>query len=126
MGNVPSCVGVPESTPLEASINPVGNVLDVLKVTVPTPPLCVNVRLNATPAVPLALPGFVTVMVGQPITSVYVNPVPIQPALSVAFTIMGKVPVCVGVPESVPFEASIKPVGKVLAVLKETAPMPPV
>jgi len=45
--------------------------------------------------------------------------------LSVALTVTGKVPVCVGVPDSVPFAASVKPAGKALAVLKVVVPLPP-
>lgn len=125
MGKAPNCVGVPESTPFEASVNPVGKVLEVVNATVPIPPLCVKVWLNAVPEVPVVIVGFVTVIVWQPITSVYVAPVPIHPLLSVAFTVMGNEPVCVGVPDNVPFEASVKPVGNVLEVLNVVVPMPP-
>ncbi len=60
-------------------------------------------------------------------TSVYVAPVPVQPFASVALTVIGKEPVCVGVPESVPFAASVRPAGSVPeARLNVTAPMPPV
>ena len=39
---------------------------------------------------------------------------------------MGKVPVCVGVPERTPAVERVKPVGKVLAVVKVISPVPPV
>ena len=51
---------------------------------------------------------------------------PVQPLASVAFTTIGNEPVCVGVPESVPLVASVKPAGSVLAVVKVVAPNPPV
>ena len=47
--------------------------------------------------------GF-TVIVWQPMTSVYVR-VPVQPLASVAVTVIGKLPVCVGVPDSTPVAA---------------------
>lgn len=72
------------------------------------------------------MPGLVTVIVWHPITRLYVVLVPIQLLLSVTFTVIGNVPVCVGVPLSVPFVASMRPVGKVLDVLNVTGVMPPV
>ncbi len=47
-----------------------------------------------------------------------------QPLLSVALTVNGKLPVCVGVPASKPAEDRVIPVGRVLAVLNVVAPMP--
>ena len=44
---------------------------------------------------------------------------------SVALTVIGKLPATVGVPLSVPFEASVTPAGRVLAVVKTIAPVPP-
>ena len=47
--------------------------------------------------------GFVTVIVWQLMTSVYVAPVPVQPFASVTVTTIGKVPgLTVGVPERTP------------------------
>src|SRR5207302_8226243 len=43
----------------------------------------------------------------------YVGPMPLQPFESVALTVIGKLPVCVGVPERTPFEASVRPAGNV-------------
>ena len=55
----------------------------------------------------------------------YVAPVPLQPFASVAVTVIGKLPTTVGVPDSVPFEASVRPDGSVpLASAKVVAPMP--
>jgi hypothetical protein len=45
--------------------------------------------------------------------------------LSVALTVIGKLPVCVGVPLSTPADDKVKLVGKVLAVLNVVVPMPP-
>ena len=53
-------------------------------------------------------------MVWQAMTSVYVGPVPVQPLPSVTLTVIGNVPVCVGVPESSPAAESVRPVGSVL------------
>ncbi len=45
--------------------------------------------------------------------------------LSVAVTVIGKLPVCVGVPARTPAIESVVPVGSVLAVVKFVVPMPP-
>ena len=79
MSKPPACVGVPERRPLAASVIPIGRALTVENVVVPTPPVCVNVWLKGAFAVPAVTPGFVTVIVWQEITSVYVDPVPVQP-----------------------------------------------
>ena len=84
IGNEPVCVGVPESVPLAASVRPAGSVLAVVNVAPPMAPVCVNVWLNAVPAVPVVVAGLVTVMVWQPMVSVYVAPMPEQPLASVA------------------------------------------
>src|SRR5450755_188487 len=86
IGNVPCCCVVPESTPLVESEKPLGNVLAVVNVPVPCAPLCVNCSLNAALTVPVAFAGFVTVIVWQLMTRVYVAPVPEQPLLSVTDT----------------------------------------
>jgi hypothetical protein len=66
IGNEPVCVGVPERTPFGARVRPAGSVpLARVKTGVPMAPVCVNVSLNALPAVPLPLAGLVTVMVWQ-------------------------------------------------------------
>ncbi len=49
-----------------------------------------------------------------------------QPLLSVAVTVIGNEPVCVGVPESVPFVASVRPAGSVLEVVNVAVPIAPV
>src|SRR5437868_7087323 len=43
----------------------------------------------------------------------YVGPMPLQPFESFALTVIGKLPVCVGVPERTPFDASVKPAGNI-------------
>ncbi len=55
-------MGVPLSTPAEESVRPEGNVLAVLKLSGATPPDCANDSLKATPDVPLAFRGLLTVI----------------------------------------------------------------
>ena len=64
-----------------------------------------------------------TLYVWQLTTSVYVAPIPVQPFASVAVTMIGNEPVCVGVPERTPFAPRVRPVGSVDAVENVTAPM---
>src|SRR5262245_20142619 len=65
-----------------------------------------------------------TAMVWQPMTSVYVR-LPAQPFASVAVTVMGKVRVCVGVPDSTPVEVlSVMAVGSVPVTDQVMVPMP--
>ena len=53
IGNVPNWVGVPESTPAADNVMPVGRVLVVVKVALPTAFVCVNVTgVYGTPKVP--------------------------------------------------------------------------
>src|SRR4051794_12710520 len=100
--------------PVDERLRPEGSVLDVENVAVPMAPLCVKVALKIASTVPVSFAGFVTVMVWQEMTSVYVAPVPVQPLLSVTVTTIGKLPVCVGVPERTPAAESVRPVGSVL------------
>ncbi len=104
IGKVPFCPGVPERTPAVDRVSPLGSVDAVVKaagVCVPTPD-CVKVWLNGASTVPVVVPGFVTVIVWQAMTSVYVAPVPVQPLESVTLTTIGKLPFCPGVPERTP------------------------
>ena len=123
IGKLPVCVGVPFNTPVDDNVNPAGNepVFNV-KVAPPTAPVCVKVWLKATPAVPVVVTGLVTVMVWQLITNVYVEPVPIQPCPLVTFMVIGKLPVCVGVPLNTPADDNIKPVGNVPVLMVNVAP----
>ena len=125
IGKVPTTVGVPESVPFVASVNPEGNVLDVENVAPPTAPLCVNVCVNGAAATPVVVAGLVTVIVGQVMTRLYVVPVPVQPLPSVTVTTTGNVPVWVGVPERRPADESDKPAGKALAVVNVAPPTAP-
>lgn len=50
---------------------------------------------------------------------------PVQPLASVAVTVTGKLPVCVGVPESVAPE-NVNPVGSVPVKENVVVPIPPV
>ena len=64
MGKLPVCVGVPLNTPAVDKVNPVGSVPElIVKVDPPMEPDCVKVWLNAVPVVPVAVTGFVTVIV---------------------------------------------------------------
>src|SRR5258708_684522 len=111
MENVPGCVGVPAFVPFASRESPVGSVpLASKNVVVPMPPLCVNIWLNGVPTVPVVTAGFVTVMVWQPIIKVKLSD-PVQPLESVATTAIVDVPLCVGVPDSVPSAASVLPFG---------------
>src|SRR6188768_1328568 len=109
IGNEPFCVGVPERTPFVASVSPAGRVLAVVNVAVPMAPVCVKVSLNGALTVPAVLTGLVTVMTWQPMVRLYVALTPVQPLLSVTRTVIGNEPTCVGVPESTPFAASVRP-----------------
>ena len=64
------------------------------------------------------------VTAGQAIESVY-DLLPVQPLESVAVTVIGELPVCVGVPDSVP-EAKAMPEGSVPVSDQVIAPTPPV
>src|SRR3954451_9147553 len=66
IGKLPVTVGVPERTPFEASVRPVGSVpLASENVAVPMAPACVKVWLNGDPAGPLETTGLMTVMTLQ-------------------------------------------------------------
>src|SRR5947209_4258003 len=57
--------------------------------------------------------------------SVYVAAVPVQPFESVTFTTIGKVRVCVGVPDRTPAADSVRPAGRVLVVVKVAVALAP-
>src|SRR5205807_939558 len=65
------------------------------------------------------------VMAGQVIVNVYGGFVPVQPLESVTVTTIGKAPLPLGVPESVPLAASVRPVGSVEEVVNVAVPMAP-
>ena len=55
---------MPLNTPAVDNAKPVGKVpVFMVKVDPPIDPLCVKVWLNTTPAVPVVVPGLVTVIV---------------------------------------------------------------
>ena len=67
-----------------------------------------------------------TVIAGQLIVRLYVGPVPEQPFASVAVTVIGKEPVCVGVPERTPVDGlSPRPLGKAPLSDQVIVPVPP-
>src|SRR3954451_6177405 len=123
IGNVPDCVGVPERTPVALfSVMPAGSVEAVLYATVPIVLPEVKVTVNGALTVPVLVAGLVTVMVWQPMTSVYVPPFAEQPLPSTTCATIGNEPVCVGVPERTPAVESESPAGSVLAVVKVKVP----
>ena len=68
--DAPTCVGVPESTPVEESVNPLGSVpLVTAKLYGAVPPLAVIVWLYDVPTVPSGSVGGLKVMAGQSIVS---------------------------------------------------------
>ena len=63
-GKLPVWVGVPLNTPADDKLKPVGKVpVFMVKVDPPIDPDCVKVWLKDTPAVPVVVAGFVTVIV---------------------------------------------------------------
>src|SRR6185295_16349952 len=105
----PVCVGVPPSTPVDASsVRPAGSVPITLHVMAPLLPAWVKVALKAVPAVPVFVAGAVTVIVGQLIINVWLC-VTVQLFASVALTEKLNEPGCVGVPLMSPPRLSINP-----------------
>ena len=93
IGKVPGTVGVPLKVPFANSVNPVGKVPEFnVKLTAPTPPVCVKVWLNGALTVPVATPGEVTVIGAQLTVNVKVL-VLARPQLSVAVTVTVKGPI---------------------------------
>ena len=83
-----------------------------------------KVWLKGMLTVPVVVAGLVTVITWQAMVSVYVALTPEQPFASVALTVIGNEPVCVGVPERTPAAESVRPVGSVpLLSVNVTAPM---
>jgi hypothetical protein len=123
IGKVPFFPGVPERTPADESVSPLGSVEVVEKVTEPVPPDCVKAWLKAASTVPVAVDGFVTVIVGQVVTRLY-DVAPTQPAASVAVTVTGNVPGTVGVPERTPPE-NVIPGGNAPVSVKVYGLVPP-
>src|SRR5207302_2310213 len=122
IGNAPVCVGVPDRTPAADSVRPVGSVLTVVNVTAPMLFVVVKLWLKTTLTVPLLVAGLLTVMTWQPMVSVYVPPLAEQPLASTTCTVIGKLPVCVGVPERTPAVDSVRPVGSAPLLSENVAP----
>src|SRR5438270_527933 len=124
IGNEPFCVGVPERTPVALlRVMPAGSVEAVVYETVPMVLPEVKVTVNGALTVPVFVTGLVTLMLWQPMTSVYVAPLPEQPFPSTAWTTIGNDPICVGVPDRTPAVESVRPLGSALAVVNVTVPM---
>src|SRR5262245_46604617 len=126
IGKLPVCVGVPDSVAVPVlTVIPVGSVPVSAHVMAPLPPLCVNSCEYGLPAVPAGIVAGSTVIVWQLMTSVTAR-VPKQPFASVARTVIGKLPVCVGVPESTPVAVlKLRPVGSVPVSDHVMVPTPP-
>src|SRR5262245_40371055 len=127
IGKLPICPGVPDSTPVDGfSVRPVGSVPVTDQVTVPMAPVCVNVCEYGVPAVAAGMVAGFTVIAWQLITSVTLR-LPMQLLPSLALIVIGKLPVCVGVPDSTPVDVlSVMPVGNVPVTDQVTVPMAPV
>src|SRR5580704_19692076 len=121
---VPPCVAVPDSSPAVLRCSPVGNVLAVVNVTAPTPPLCVNCTWYGSNSTATGTVVGVTLIVEQPIDIVYPL-LPVQLCESVAVTVIGKVPVAVGVPDSTPAVLRVNPSRDPVSA-NVTVPTPPV
>src|SRR3954447_17695247 len=128
IGKLPDCVGVPESTPPAENVRPAGRTpLLSENVAPPMAPLCEKIWLKAAFTVPVVVAGFVTVTTWQLMMRLYVGPTPVQPPASVTLTVIGNVPLPVGVPERTPAAESVRPGGSVPVLsAKLTGVVPPV
>ncbi len=121
-------MGVPDSTPVDGfSVIPVGRVPVTDQVMVPMPLVWVKVCEYGVPAVPA---GMVVGIHGDGLAADDERVrcgCPMQPLASVAVTVMGKLPVWVGVPDRTPVDGlSVTPVGSVPVTDQVMVPMPPV
>src|SRR3954447_2363187 len=119
---VPASVAVPSL--LLTKVTPPGSApLSLISIEAPLgKPVVVTENVPAWPTLNVA--AFALVMAGGWLmTSVYVAPLAEQPLASTAWTTIGNEPLCVVVPDSVPFAASVKLVGSVLAVVNVTVPI---
>src|SRR4051794_39059053 len=100
IGNEPVCVGVPERTPAADSPRPAGSEpLLSVNVTGAMALPAVKLWLNATLTVPLFVAALLSSDLWQLMVRMYVALMPKQPFASVALTVIGNEPLCVGVPE---------------------------
>ena len=119
--------GIPERTPARLKVRPEGSVPAEDQAMPPTPPDCVNVTgVIADPSTPLIGPLAPTVIVGHWIVRVTARS-PKQELASVARMVIGKDPVCSGVPERTPVPGSSDmPLGRAPVTDQVIAPTPPV
>lgn len=113
-GKIPPTVGVPDSTPLEERVTPVGNVPVSLNVG-GGEPVADTVKVPAVPSINVVADTVVMVgalFVAEGLTTNEKLCVTGDPTPLVAVMVIGKVPLCVGVP---PKELNPKaiPVGRV-------------
>jgi len=112
IGKFRSASDRPESTPFAASVSPLGNVpLASENVSSLLRRLCESLA-ERRPATPLLTAGFVTVIVGTDDLQRVVARRRCSPASSVDHDRDGETAVTIGVPESTPFEPSVRPLGK--------------
>ena len=112
----PAVVGVPAKTPEVFIVTPAGNVpAEIVQLTGAVPPLNVIVALYACVTVPLGKEAVVICSGGGLMTRVNAR-CAVCAALSVTFMVTPKLPATVGVPEIVPPEESVTPVGSAPAI----------
>ncbi len=110
----PATVGVPERTPADESVKPVGNEpLATLYVGVGVPLATKVNNVNAVPVIPLVAGVWALNDVGACVTVIVIGELLILPTLLLACTVKVYEPAAVGVPESTPAEESARPVGNV-------------
>ena len=111
--NVLAAVGVPDSNPPPLSVSPVGSAPEARSHVIGSvPPVCVNcVAGYDVPVVPFGSDPGPIVIVGQ-FTVIVTVTSPKQPFASVALTVTGNEPCCVGVPDTSPVAVlNVRPVG---------------
>jgi hypothetical protein len=111
IGNVPFCVGIPLSKPVEDKLKPGGRPVNWDHETAPVPPLDINCAAYGVPGIP---PGrLVVVMLKGEHTTVIGNAALVMFAPeSATWTVAVVVPALVGVPPTTPAEERVKPAGR--------------
>ena len=125
--DVPAAVGVPEITPAGLSVKPAGKLPAETSQVIVASPVAASVALYALPSV--ALDKAVVVIVGAvPIvgSTVMLKLAVSLPPVFVALTVKLYVPIAVGVPEITPAGLSVKPTGKLPAVISQVIGAVPV
>ena len=127
---VPTVAGVPEITPVDARLNPAGNMPALtLQLYGVVPPLACSVVEYAVPAVPPGNDVVVTVGGCAAATGIlrFAVAVAAGEPESVTRTVKADVPACVGVPEIRPEAEMVSPTGKLPFVTDQVyGPVPPV